>query len=367
MEHWINVGLFSAAIIVGCGFIWFCGYNAKIRIKVIQFPKDKDKAELEDNFRKTAAQIVGGGAVVLVAAYTLTKDNQTFELTRVQSALTAYSEGAKLLMEKDPTVRAAAIYLLERVVSIRPEYSDPVARTLVAFILRASPQQKPPKAIHVDVDVRAAVQVLGRTALIPSNERNSLNLDAANLAAADFGGLSGFRYRRFEGADLRNANFAGADLTGARLSGTEMNDSGAYGPSFSAMIPQSPDWSYQKYWYTVQFDCADLTHTQFDGAGLVGALFGYANVDSANFERANISRADFSQARNLESADFMNACADEPPIWPKGFECQLPTRKCSEPLNDKPLLCSYKNGADRPGEGAVKAHCSSIVPEVSRR
>jgi hypothetical protein len=97
--------------------------------------------------------------------------------------------------------------------------------------------------------VRAAIHVLGRTALIPDREKQSLNLDAVNLAGADFAGLPGFRGTRFQGAHLHVANFEGADLAGARFSGARMSDVEAYGPSFySDAVFLRKNWDdYEKY------------------------------------------------------------------------------------------------------------------------
>jgi hypothetical protein len=133
-----------------------------------------------------------------------------------------------------------------------------------------------------------------------------------------------------------------------------MNDSGAYGPGFNEDIPKQPEWSYQKYWYAVQFDCADLSGTAFDGSGLVGAIFGRADVKGANFQRAVLSRADFSQVANLDQANFENACADTAPTFPAGFVCDL--RKCNDPLKDKSPVCHFE---DASAVRSNKAACQS--------
>jgi len=202
---------------------------------------------------------------------------------------------------KDADVRAAAIYLLERVASLQTEYKEPVAYTLIAIIRAASPAQKPPKMQPVDAGIRAAIQTLGRTIILPGWSASSENLDGTNLAGSDFVRLDGFRDFRIQGADLRHADFRGTDPTNARLSGSEMNDSAAYGPGFTEKIPRRETWYYEKFWYAVQFDCAELTGTQLDGSGLVGAIFGAANLSGTNLARAVLSCADFSQARNLDT------------------------------------------------------------------
>jgi len=345
-----EVVLMAFAIVIGIGFIWYCGADARRRTARLNIQDDKDRAEIEDTYRKTTAQVVGAAAVTLVFAYNLTKDNQTMELAASQAAATTYAEGVKLFKDDNPTVRASGIYLLERVASNRAEYREPIASTLVAFIRNETPDSKPAKAHRIDVDLRAAVHVLGRTAIIPDDSTTTLNLDGVNLAGADFSNLKGFAGRRLDGADLRAANFIGANLRGAQLSGVDMNDSGAYGPEFTDEVTHRPEWSYEKYWYAAQFDNADLTGAMLDGSGLAGVLFGRANLKDVNLERTVLSRADFSLAKNLETANFGSACADSPPVFPEGFACKL--RSCNAPPAENPPHCAY--AADHSGGTAKK-------------
>jgi hypothetical protein len=88
--------LLTTAIAIGIGFIWYCDADARWRAAKLKLSNDKDRAEIEDSYRKTTAQIVGAAAVTLVFAYNLTKDNQTIEQTRSESAATTFAEGVKL-------------------------------------------------------------------------------------------------------------------------------------------------------------------------------------------------------------------------------------------------------------------------------
>jgi hypothetical protein len=338
-----SIALYLASAILGLAFIWFCGFDARRRASGLKTAAAIERAEREDTFKKTTAQIVGAGAFVIAFAYTLTKDDQTLEQTRAQLAASTYAEGVKLLKEKDLKIQAAGIYLIERVAALRPEYRDPISHTLVALIKDQTPPGKPAKALEVGIDVRAAIRVLGRTAIIGEEQKTSLNLDQSNLAGADLSYLTGFAGNRMHGADLRHANFQYSNLSKTGMSGAEMNDSGAFGPSFSEEIPKREQWYYEKYWYAVQFDCADLSDAQLDGSGLVGAIFGRANLARTNFETANLSRADFTLARNIELANFKDACADTSPLFPTGFNC--PLRKCNAPKDAEPKTCKFDNTA----------------------
>jgi uncharacterized protein YjbI with pentapeptide repeats len=285
---------------------------------------------------------VGAAAVVVVFAYTFTKDNLAFEQARSQSAASTYSEGTKLLKEDNPTVRAAGIYLVEKVGALETQYHDPISRTLVEFIKQNTTQIRPAKPKFVGPDVKAAIHVLGRTAPISDRDKYSLNLDHANLAGADFSWLPGFKERHLQAADLRHANFQHADLRGTWLNGSDMNDSGAYGPDFTNDVPRGKDWDlWQKFDYAVQFDCADLTGAALADAGLVGVLFGRADMNLANLNNSNISRADFTKVRNLDKVNFGIACADERPRFPAGFVCEL--RSCNgPPLGENQKMCRFE-------------------------
>jgi Pentapeptide repeats (8 copies) len=347
--------LFLVAAVIALGFIWFCGWDARRRLKKFNIRNPKDRADVEDGFRKTTAQILGAAAVVIVFAYTFTKDNLTFEQARSQSAASTYAEGTKLLKEKDATVRAAGIYLIEQVGALDQQYRDPISRTLVAFVHQQTPRSRLLLPQYVEPDVKAAIQVLGRTAPISDHDKFAMNLDATNLAAADFGWLMGFKERRLQGADLRHANFKHADLSGARLSGAEMNEWAAYGPKFGPAVYQRASWAWEKYRYVVEFDCANLKDTQLDGTGLTGALFGRANMEATNLDRANLSRADFSSARNLEEINFGDACADDSPKYPEGFECNL--RKCGDHSSHAPYVCRFTKPPETDRDAKIAKSC----------
>ena len=79
-----EIGLALAALLGALGFIFWCDWDARRRVKAYANPQEKDKAELEDTFRKTTAQVIGAAAVVLVFAYTLTEDSGTFQQARAQ-------------------------------------------------------------------------------------------------------------------------------------------------------------------------------------------------------------------------------------------------------------------------------------------
>lgn len=333
--------LFVSAATIALMFIWFCGWDASRRLTKFEIPDQKDRATLDDGFRKTTAQIVGAAAVVLVFAYTFTKDNLAFEQARGQSAASVYSEGTKLLKEENPTVRAAGIYLVEKVGALEAQYHDPISRTLVEFVKQNTFPIHTAKPQFVGADVKAAIHVLGRTTPISDRDKYSLNLDHANLAGADFSWSSGFKERHLQAADLRHANFQHADLRRTWLNGSNMNDSGAYGPEFTDEVPRGKDWDlWRKFDYAVQFDCADLTGAELADAGLVGVLFGHADMKFANLNNSNVSRADFTKVRNLDKVHFGIACADERPYFPAGFICEL--RTCSGPPLEDRKMCHFE-------------------------
>lgn len=322
---------------------YYFEYEARKKLKGYSISSDKERAEIENEFIKTAAQVLGGIAVLITFVYNLNKDNELYHLTIMQSAATTYAEATKLLNEANtPIVRASAIYLLEQValLDVNFNYKESIANTLVAFIHSQGKKNKTEKDQRVNADVRAAIHVLGRTAEIPISKVESMNLDNTFLAGADFENLKEFRGRRFQGADLRSANFKKADLSNTRFSGVNMNDYCSIGSTFKK---QTREWKENKrHWYVAVFNRANLRHAKFEGAGLAGVIFEKADLYRTNFKLSELTRADFTDSRNIEFASFEGACADEAPTWPKNFHLRLPKCKGSKNVSKKIDGCGYK-------------------------
>jgi hypothetical protein len=319
LQQWIFLICAVAAFV----FILVCWVWPIYRTKTLR-TKDREKAaELEDDYRKTVAQVLGGAALVVGFSWTFLKDQRTLEQSLHDSAGKQFAEVAKLLDSSKSAApsRAAGIYAFESVVNADESYSLPIQHTLIALIA-AQPEIRPPDdnpPPHIASDVRAACYILGRLKP-PKNNYDfagqylvgSYSMDAPSLVGATFRGSKLFR-----------SDFSGADLTGAKFEGAYMSDWEAYGwkggDSLTTTLANSTEWKlYKHVHYTTYFDRANLTDAIFDEVDLNGVHFEGATLDGTSFRGADIGRTDFTNAKALEKAHFESAHYNEP-FKPQGL------------------------------------------------
>ena len=220
----------------------------------------KARADVEDNFRKTIGQLLGGAAVLIGAALAyvqFTQQQQTSQrqFTEQQQASrellisNQVAKGFEQLGSDKVVVRLGGIYALEGVMNASEQYHQPVLEALCAFVrdgTRTETGDGPPTT-----DIQAALTVIGRRAAIGTGRVDFAN---AHIPKAEL-------YRaNLSGADLSTANLSAAILTGANLRGAFLI-----------------------------------------GANLSGALLGGANLGGANLSGAILIGATVSQAQ-LEEA-----------------------------------------------------------------
>ena len=312
-----TTGTFLLALSVAAIFVvicaWFPAYWTK-RFKVIEPEK---QAEVEDAYRRTVAQILGGAAIVLTFAWTWIKDRETLEQTRIQAANQQFGAAADLISKDDVDARTAGIYLMENLVAARSEYYTPVVNTLKAVIKTHAPDPvlaggRPPA---ISDEVQAAIYVLGRM----PRQNWPLEMRHFYLAHADFRKLKQFQGADFSDSVMFGSNFSGADLSDAIFGGTQMSDWESFGSAgWSADVVR--EWRGQRSWERVQFvalfDWATLTNAKFAGVSLSGASFGNSELGGVIFSRVDLSRPEFHDATGLAQAKFTDSCygTDATPI-----------------------------------------------------
>jgi hypothetical protein len=312
METWLIFACIGGAI----GFLAALIYLPKRYTATLE-ASDIDLAELRDTYRKTIAQVAGGAALLITFIWTITKDRDTIDLARAQAVNQQFAEAAKLLASNDGKTgnsesRAAAIYSMEHIVDSRKEYRDPVVNTLLSLI-RSRVQNKTTPADykqaleHIDLDLKAALYVIGR---IPRPPKQELELNGLYLVGGVFssqdGRSIGYEGARFRGSKLHSANFRNAKLTGAKFEGADMADWQSHGLPGWDKMEGSEDWRRSPY--IISFAGANLTNAVFTNVWVEGASFEGADVARANFEGTRIGRAVFTDAKNLPTASFKGAC-----------------------------------------------------------
>ncbi|HEV2915331.1 MAG TPA: pentapeptide repeat-containing protein [Pyrinomonadaceae bacterium] len=144
----IAVFLIIFGIVIGI-FLW------KFPIRYISKrinPKSKEALELENDYRATFAQIVGGLFVLiglLITGYQFFNNLKTYELERKSKEAERYSKAVELLTKSEELNRLGGIYALENLAGTNPDdYGPAVLQTLVAFLKTNAPA--PPQSSAPD-------------------------------------------------------------------------------------------------------------------------------------------------------------------------------------------------------------------------
>ncbi len=191
------------------------------------------------------------GAARRANELTQRRDNLTHDREIAEHRSARYTAAITQLGSPSIEIRLGGIYALERLAKDSPDDHPTIVEVLSAFVRTRStdPELRPPPPADGQdpapdrraVDIRAAVQVLGR---LP--HRDDLPaLPRADLDGADLTGPASLADIDLTDADLRGAWLEGADLTRARLDGAILTDA--------------------------RLNRANLTHAHLDGADLTDA------------------------------------------------------------------------------------------------
>jgi uncharacterized protein YjbI with pentapeptide repeats len=276
------VGLVPLAVI---WWLWWRLPQRQVARLALKIRDPKARADVEDNFRKTVGQALGGAAVMIgaVAAY--------LQFTQQQRAAhdllisNQVSKGFEQLGSEKPAVQMGGIYALEGVMNASSEYHQLVLEALCAFVrdnTRNLKGDNPPTTM-----VQAALTVIGRRkegsgevnlqgANLGAAILNGANLVGANLNDVDLGGGAYLSNANLTGAYLVRANLAdahlvSANLSSARLTMTDMTGAWLHGANLTGAFLE-----------------ANLTHAELSDADLRGANLRHANLDGAHLARTKL-------------------------------------------------------------------------------
>jgi uncharacterized protein YjbI with pentapeptide repeats len=254
----------------------------------------KARADVEDNYRKTIGQLLGGAAVLIGAALAYLQFTQQQRASRDLLISNQVGRGFEQLGSKSRLVRLGGIYALEGVMKTSGEYYDPVLEALSAVVrdgTRTETSAGPPAT-----DIQAALTVIGRrtevgtgvldlaNAHIPRADLFRAKLTRANLSGANLSSASlGF-------AALNGADLSRADLSRANLDGASMRFASLTGANL-----RNASLAY-----------SGLTNADLSGADLTRADLTLAHAEDAKLISANLSGAELSYTK-LISADLTDA------------------------------------------------------------
>jgi uncharacterized protein YjbI with pentapeptide repeats len=292
---------------------------------------DKERADVEDNYRKTIGQALGAVALIVTFGWTFYKDRDSMDQSRDQSAaqtkqFTAQQNQARdqfvnqqfiaaagLLKEKAVGTRVAGLYALEQIASAEPAtnapqvtgtqqaanaknpYLIPTIRAMIGFIKSSteSKAEKNPKQdwTPIAADTQSAVSILGH---LNENHRIDIDLQGAYLVHADLKMKSNaFVAANFQGAKLYAANMSGLNLNSAMFGGSYMADWEAYGTKWE---PTPEDYENTRQDYTVNFDGSMLAGAGFENVFMGGASLKGSCLAGAKFPGTDLSRVSFEKA-----------------------------------------------------------------------
>jgi uncharacterized protein YjbI with pentapeptide repeats len=264
-------GLLAIALLGGAVWLWWDLPKWQLT-QLRGLADDKAKADVEDNFRKTIGQLLGGAVVLIGAAigatFTYLQFSQQQQASHELLISTQVSKGFELLGSNQSMMQLGGIYALEGVMKTSEQYHQPALETLCAFVrdrTKTETGDGPPFT-----EIQAALTVIGRRTAIETEtalpDLKNAHIPRADLRSADLRGAylyntdlrhadlrSAYLNRAYVIADLRGAYLDGADLRGATLHG----DVGGVDTG------------------------ADLSGTHLDGADLRGAAVAQAQLDRA--------------------------------------------------------------------------------------
>jgi uncharacterized protein YjbI with pentapeptide repeats len=323
MSWWMIMLVTVAATAAFATWWWVPRWQARKFCRTIR--DAKARADVEDNFRKTVGQVIGGAAVLLTAGLAYYQTQQTLRVTIQESELSrqAADEQSKrsvaasraLLLSQQVSkgfedlgsdhilIQVGGIYALEGIMQApETQYHLPVLEALCAFVRdRTRDRKQPPDMTKLapeapPTDLRAALAVIGRR---PADLLKRVDLAGVKLWGMVLQGMN-LIGADLHGADLSGADLHGADLHGADLSGANLHLTDLHGANLSGTILFRADLSG-----AILFR-ADLSQADLHGISLIGANLKDANLVRANLNGSRISDGDLSRA-NLNGANLVLA------------------------------------------------------------
>ncbi len=331
-EHiWLPIAV-VVSVIAALAFWWWWP-KWQVNRLALEIRDPKARADVEDNFRKTVGQLLGGAAVLFGAwlAFLQFSQQQQIAQSQIQQQQQAardllisnqVSKGFEQLASDKTAMRLGGIYALEGVMntSERPEqYRGPVLEMLCAFVreytIGKTVSEKPA------IDIQAALTVIGRRKgqELPDLAKANIpgaNLSGANLSSADLDSayLSG---ANLSGANLLGANLSGANLTSAKLSRVDLTGADLTGANLGLADLNGA------YLSGANLSDANLSSVNLRGADLTGANLRSANLRGANLSVAYLIRADLTGAKNLIQTQLNEACGNNETELPEGLGLTL--------------------------------------------
>jgi uncharacterized protein YjbI with pentapeptide repeats len=284
------VTVVGVALVTALWWLWWRLPKLQADGVPLQYRDAKERADLEDSFRKTIGQALGGAAVLIVAGFAYYQILLTSKTSLHMLIGQQVSKGFEQLGSDKITIRLGGIYALEGVMNNSEQYQQPVLNALCAFVREGNKSvvttAKPATEVPpLPSDIQAAVMVIGRR----SNKKDYVDLSQANVPKALLS-KADLSYADLSSINLSEANLAEADLSEANLSMANLS---------KAILPAA-DLS------EAELAEANLSRADFSKAMLSKANLFKVDLSGAELESAYLSKANLSHA-NLRGAGLRHA------------------------------------------------------------
>ena len=246
--------------------------------------KPLELAKLKDEHRRTLAQILAGGGL-LVGLYLGWRRVRAAEEGQITERFTKAIEQLGQEGDDNMAIRLGGIYALERIARDSEKDHGPIMEVLTAYVREKAPRKNDdyePQAAdeRPPTDIQAILTVIGRRETTGKGRRNDrLNLSKTHLVGAEL------TEAKLDGAILSDADLSKAHLSDAYLSGAHLRG-------------------------------AHLRGTILIGTDLTGTILSGADLALAHLELAkNLTTGDVKLAKNWRKAqlpDYLNHLKDLP-------------------------------------------------------
>lgn len=323
--YWLHILLLIVFFGVACA-LW----SILPRWQLNKFYSDitcpRDKAVVEDSFRKTIAQFFAG--LMLIFGFFLTVQElldvrraTSAQLLEVQKQRIAnqFSRALGHVADESLHTRIGGIYTLEQVAQAELVYRNPVMNLLSTYVATNECLNQ------LNSDIRAAVIVLGRRtnkeveSHIPDLRHSCLK--RVNLAGVDLSDLI-FSGADFNQANLRDAHLDRSQFIDAQFKGADLRSVSAIDAKFTRADFRSISDRVANLG-GADLSGAKLTGAKLQGANmrgtkLVNAVLAYANVSDADLSNADLSGANLHNIYGLSDKQISSMKCDKLTKLPHG-------------------------------------------------
>ena len=149
-----------AALLLGMAvwWLWWRLPKREVARPALKIRDPKARADIEDNYRKTVGQALGGVAVLLGTGLAYLQFSQQQQSSHDLLISNQVSKGFEQLGSEKVVVRFGGIYALEGVMNNSDQYHRPVLEALTAFVRDGTRANTPPM---LPTDIQAALTVCG--------------------------------------------------------------------------------------------------------------------------------------------------------------------------------------------------------------